>query len=376
MPGNRLNLFFYEEAVRPIVERHFPGLRWGAAHIQAGSDVLGFDTERSMDHGWGPAITLFIAQDEHSPALGARIRAVLSDELPFHVRGFPTRWRDPEDGSPVLWRHGDMVMATSRPIRHHVGVGAERNVLRNWLGVDPLRDAHWRVQEWLAVPTQRLRTVVSGPIYRDDTGELARAREALRWYPHDVWLYLLAEQWHRIGQEAAFMGRTGEVGDELGSRVLAARLVREVMQLCFLMERRYAPYSKWFGSAFAQLGIAPRLTPHLSAALSGETWQQRDTHFAAIYRLVAEQHNTLGLTPFVDPTPGPFHTRPFTVLPEGAHWRALREAIADERVRRLVRHQHQVVGSVSQWADSTDVLDAPPWWDHLRQVYRTMADSD
>ena len=65
--------------------------------------MLGFDTVRSMDHGWGPALTLFIAQEEYSDALGARIMRVLGDELPFHVRGFPTRWRDPEDGSPVLW---------------------------------------------------------------------------------------------------------------------------------------------------------------------------------------------------------------------------------------------------------------------------------
>ena len=71
MPGAELNRHVYDEAVRPIVERHFPELRWGAARIEAGSDVLGFDTARSMDHGWGPALTLFIAHDEYSPALGA-----------------------------------------------------------------------------------------------------------------------------------------------------------------------------------------------------------------------------------------------------------------------------------------------------------------
>jgi hypothetical protein len=270
-----------------------------------------------------------------------------------------------------------MVMADGRPVHHAVGVGPEHDVLRNWLGVDPLREAPWRVEEWLCIPTQRLRNVVAGAVYRDGTGELARAREALRWYPHDVWLYLLAAQWLRIDQEAPFMGRTGEVGDELGSRLLAGRLVREVMQLCFLMERRYAPYAKWFGSAFAQLAIAPRLTPHLMAAQQGETWQERDRHFATIYRLVAERHNALGITAPLDPTPVLFHTRPFTVLPEGMRWRALCDAIIDERVRRLARRQHQVVGSLSQWADSTDVLDATRlWWEPLRGVYRAIADAD
>jgi hypothetical protein len=122
------------------------------------------------------------------------------------------------------------------------------------------------------------------------------------------------------------------------------------MQLCFLMERQYAPYAKWFGSAFAQLAIAPQLTPHLTAALQSETWQERDRHFAAIYRL------------------------PFTVLPEGLRWRVVCDAIIDERVRRLARRQHQLVGSISQWADSTDVLDAPAWWTRLRRVYLETAD--
>jgi len=152
--------------------------------------------------------------------------------------------------------------------------------------------------------------------------------------------------------------------------------VREVMQLCFLMERQYAPYSKWFGSAFAQLAIAPQLMPHLMAALNGQTWQERDRHFATIYRLVAEAHNTVGVTPPLDPTPARFHDRPFTVLPEYMRWQLLCDAIADERVRRLVRSQRQVIGSISQWADSTDVLESHTWWDHLRRDYREMADAD
>jgi hypothetical protein len=57
-------------------------------------------------------------------------------------------------------------------------------------------------------------------------------------------------------QEEPFVARTGDVGDELGSQVIAGRLVRALMQLCFLMERRYAPYSKWFGTGFSRLSIA------------------------------------------------------------------------------------------------------------------------
>jgi len=42
---------------------------------------------------------------------------------------------------------------------------------------------------------------------------------------------VLACQWRRISQEEPFVGRCDEVVDELGSAVVAARLVRDLMRL-------------------------------------------------------------------------------------------------------------------------------------------------
>ncbi|MCA1647887.1 MAG: DUF4037 domain-containing protein [Chloroflexi bacterium] len=39
-------------------------------------------------------------------------------------------------------------------------------------------------------------------MFHDTPGQLTRARTALAYYPYDVWLYLLAAQWARIGQQA------------------------------------------------------------------------------------------------------------------------------------------------------------------------------
>jgi hypothetical protein len=73
-------------------------------------------------------------------------------------------------------------------------------------------------------------------------------RERLAYYPRDVWLYLLAAGWARIGQEEHLMGRAGTVGDEVGSALIGARLVRDIMRLAFIMERTYAPCAKWFAA--------------------------------------------------------------------------------------------------------------------------------
>src|SRR5581483_7403542 len=101
--------------------------------------------------------------------------------------------------------------------------------------------------DWLSFPQQELLCLTAGEVFYDGLCEVEKIRRKLAYYPHDVWLYLLACQWTRIAQEEAFVGRCGEAGDELGSRVTAARLVRDLMRLCFLFEKRYTPYTKWLG---------------------------------------------------------------------------------------------------------------------------------
>ncbi len=45
IPGLELSRLFYWEVVRPLMDRHYPGLPHAAALIGLGSEVLGFDTQ-------------------------------------------------------------------------------------------------------------------------------------------------------------------------------------------------------------------------------------------------------------------------------------------------------------------------------------------
>jgi hypothetical protein len=143
--------------------------------------------------------------------------------------------------------------------------------------------------------------------------------------------------------------RCGEVSDELGSAVVAARLVRDLMRLCLLMEQRYPPYGKWLGTAFAQ--CSPDLVPTLRAVLAATDWHERERHLAHAYETVAARHNELGMTEFVDPTTRPYHDRPFQVLHAERFAHALRASITDPDVVDLPPH-----GSVDQHVDNTDAL--------------------
>lgn len=365
LPGLQLCERLYHDAVAPavapILERHFPRLHHGAGRLGTSSDVLGFDTARSMDHDGGPQVELYLADADYSDDLVAEIRRVMADELPFEIASYPTHFATPEV-------HGGFVTATDqRPISHKVRVSTARRFFVRYLGVDPLDAAGLSAAAWLAIPEQHLRTVTVGGVFRDDLGDLLRARDVLRWYPHDVWLYLLAAQWRRIEQEEPFMARCADVGDELGSRLVAARLAREVMHLCFLMERQYAPYSKWFGIAFTHLACGSSVGSVLNAALGADVWSERERDLSTAYVLVAEMHNALGITAPIPPHVSPFYDRPYQVIHGDRFWQAIVTRITDHEVRHLPR----LAGSTTQWADSTDVQTYPNWFPRLRALYET-----
>jgi hypothetical protein len=340
VPGVELAARLYREGVAPVLSRHRPGLAHSAALFGAGSEVLGFDTARSTDHDWGPRLQLFVASGD------VGLADLLARELPGSVAGYSTN----------LVRVGERrhLRPAAGPVEHGVEIVALADWLVGRLGFDPL--AGVSTVDWLATPTQVLAEVTGGVVIHDGLGTLHAARRALAWYPDDLWRYVLACQWQRVSQEEAFVGRCVEVGDALGAAVVAARLVRDLMRLCLLMDRQYPPYSKWVGSAFARLPCADRLGPVLTAAVTGQADQ-----LPVAYELVAELHNDLGLTAPVDPSVRDFHERPYRVLHAERFAAAL---MADSSVQGL-----PLTGAIDQVVDSTDVLTRP---DLCRRLMHTL----
>ncbi|HYH85148.1 MAG TPA: DUF4037 domain-containing protein, partial [Pyrinomonadaceae bacterium] len=163
------------------------------------------------------------------------------------------------------------------------------------------------------------------------------------------------------------MGRAGMVGDEIGSALIGSRLVRDLMRLCFLMERVYAPYPKWLGTAFKQLDCAVQLSPVLRAALAANDWQERESHLAHGYEMVAAMHNRLGLTDTLPSEARDFFGRPFRVIALHGFADALLARITDERVRRIA--ERRPIGSIDQFSDSTDLVSHAAWRATLRKLY-------
>jgi len=336
--GMQLCHDFYFECVAPLMERHFPEIQYSAARIGGGSDVLGFDDLRSTDHDWGPQVDLFLTPGDFE-AVGERIYDVFSKKLPFTFKGFSTHFDN------------DYLMGKTNkyPITHRVRTYSVDLYFTRFMGFNPAKGIS--EIDWLRTPEQKLRAIQSGKIFQDGLSALQEIKRVLKWYPDDIWYFIMASQWLRIDQEEPFVARCGDVGDELGSRVVATRQVKEIMQLCFYMEKEFAPYIKWFGTAFSRLQCAQKLLPLLQSIFLTENWKDREKILSEVYLSLAEMHNDLSVTEHIEPNITNFHDRPYLVPHSERFVQALLRKVQSPRLKSLKRQ----IGSVNQFTDSTDI---------------------
>lgn len=326
--GIELARDYYVDLVAPLLRRHLPHVRYAAARVGPGSDVLGLDDVMSRDHDWGLRLQVFVHDRDRAAVLSA-----LDQHLPVRFRGHPVRFGLAADPADAV----------------RIDVTSVSAFARRQLGFDPSASVP-SVEDWLSLTGQAALEVVSGAVFEDQTGELTALREAVAWYPDDVWRYVVACDWQRLDQELPLVGRAGDRGDELGSRTIAARLVDVAVHLAFMLSRSWPPYSKWRGTVLGQLPGCAALAAGLDRVLDAHQWQDRQSALADSLAGLLLLQRQCGL-----PTPAsatePFHDRPYIHLSR-ALVPALLESLRSNEVKALTVG----VGSVEQQTDNVDVL--------------------
>lgn len=329
--GIPLSRAYFEHVVGPLLERHLPGLPYAAARLGSGSDVLGFDDEQSRDHDWGLRLTLLV-EDGRAEEVGALLE-----------RALPTEWRDLPTRFETTW---DPV------VRQRVEVASAADFAASRLGLPAERlsgTLEPTLTDWLSLTGQAALEVTAGPVFHDGTGALTAIRERLAWYPRDVWLYALAADWHRLGQEFPDVGRAGLRGDEDGSAVIAARHVRTMLHLAHLIHRRWPPYGKWLARSAAALPGGGALRTALHDVLDSRDWRSRQAALADAAELLAAAQGGRGL-PTLDPVTEAFFERPHLGVQDLPA--LLLDGIEDPAVRALPVG----VGTAEQVSDNVTVL--------------------
>jgi hypothetical protein len=347
LPGAELARRFFTDVVEPLLSRAVPGLGYAAGRLGSGSDVLGLDDGMSRDHDWGCRLTLLVDEDARDQV--PRILRILEEGLPERFGEFPVRF-------PLTW---------DPAVSHRVEVATVADFSASRLGVDPTRGLS--ALDWLTVTGQSVLEVTAGPVFTDRTRTLAAVRTLLAWYPPDVERYVLAAGWQRLCQLFPMVGRTAESGDELGSRLLSARLAEDLLWLAFALSRRWAPYAKWRGTVFRSLPISASLASLLDAAVAASGWRERENALAAaceaLLNLQRERGHQAPASAVI-----PFFDRPYRTVDQAVPQGLLAD-ITDPDVARLP----PLVGAIEQWVDSTDVLASPGRRAAVETTYRAWA---
>lgn len=355
--GMQLSEMFFNEVVKEIIDTNFSDLKYSAGLIGFGSEVLGFDTERSTDHHWGPRVMIFLKEKDFNKK--DKISDILSKELPPTFRGYSTHFGNPDEiGVQLL-----IEAKAGQPINHRVEIHTIESFFKSYLLIELNDDL--TASDWLTLSEQKLRTIRSGKIFYDQLG-LKQIQKKLHYFPKDVWLYMLESEWMKISQEEPFVGRCGDVKDELGSKIIVARLVQSIMKLCFLIEKEYAPYSKWFGTAFSRLKCAKKLSHILDKILASKDWKEREKYLSQAYKIIAQMHNSLKLTkPFATDVSS-FHDRPYLVIHGDVFASELKKKIKDPAVKKISAD----IGSVNQLSNAVDLLENDKLLKKLKVLYR------
>jgi hypothetical protein len=328
--GAEYSRLYYEQVVRPALDARWPDLPRAAGRLGSGSDVLGLDDAVSRDHDWGLRLNLLVSAD-----MAAHVDAYLEESLPDSFEGLPTRFTTTFDP-----HH-----------RHRVQVQDVPSFVRSRTGVDPREPLS--TDDWLMLTGQAVLEVTAGPVFVDTDGALTDARSALSWYPDDVGAYVVATDWARVAQELPFVGRTAERGDDLGSRVIIARLAEVAMHLAHLVDRRWPPYAKWLGTSLTRLPRSHVVVEPLGRALTSTDWRAREDGLIEALRALNRLQADAGLPTVDDPVEG-FWDRAYRGIRVEV-MTALEESIDDPDVRARPRG----IGSAEQWSHNVDVLTDP-----------------
>lgn len=354
--GRELCRAFFEQAAKPLLEQAFPGLSYTAGLMGYGSDVLGYDDAVSTDHMWGPRFYLFLS--EKDMGLQPQIEKLFAEKLPVSFLGYSVNFSppDPNDRGVRL-----PVPVEDGPVSPLIWIYTPHGYLKEYLGKSDL--GQLSEADWLAFSEHRLLALRSAEFYVDGL-QMKELLAPLGFYPTDVQKYLIASNWSLIAEEQAFVGRCAQVGDEIGSRLACGRIVERLMRLCFLYCGEYAPYSKWFGTAFSRLPIDGKLKDAITVAVSAPDYPQREAALVEAQLRTADLHNQSGITEPVAVKAQKYFGRDMTVIFADRIVQAVQDTLSRTPLEGL-----PLLGSISEVANMVTFSDNPRWQSRIGALY-------
>jgi hypothetical protein len=217
--------------------------------------------------------------------------------------------------------------------------------------------------DWLSFSEHRLLALTSGKLFSDGLN-IQNILNKLRFYSDDVRLYLIASNWSLIAEEQAYVRRCYDVGDTPGSIMVCGRIADRLMRLAFLYYEKYAPYSKWFGTAFLKLPIDENIKRSISYSIEATDIDKRENHIVTAQKLMADLHNKSGLTEPVDVQIETYYERKIKVIFADKIATAVMNKLSGTEFER-----YPLIGTLSGVPNFTNIFDDPARQKNIKMLY-------
>lgn len=126
------------------------------------------------------------------------------------------------------------------------------------------------------------------------------------------------------------MGRCNDVDDYIGGKLITSRMIGKLMRLCFMYERTYFPYSKWFGTAFKGLNCASPVGELIKTALTAHVYAEREESLCRLLQEVGTLHNKSGLTDPIGTQLIHYHDRPYRGMAPEPFCESLKKVFSED----------------------------------------------
>lgn len=355
--GKELGEQFFREVAKPILDQNFPDLVYTAGLLGYGSDILGYDDMISSDHMWGPRFYLFLRQEDLEQK--ENIMEVFSRTFPYTYRGFSVHFSKPDPNDHGV-RHAEAI--TEGEVSPLIFISTFEEYLLEYLGAGSLDNL--TLTDWLTFAEHKLLSLTCGKLFADDL-RIQNELDKISFYPPEVKMYLIASNWSLAAEEQAFVKRCASVGDETGSILACARIAERLIRLAFLYCSRYAPYSKWIGTAFTELPVSEEIKNAIRAALTALSIKEREKNLVLAQKLLADLHNSLELTEPVEVQIQKYFDRDILVI--------FADRIAAAAAKQLAGTElagYPLIGTLSEVANFTAISDKPEFRENVKKLYR------
>lgn len=235
---------YYEKYGKPMIEANFPEYagKIAVGLCGEGSECFGFEDDISTDHDCGPGFAMWITKEVYE-----KIGGKLEEEYEKLPKVFAGHIR-----KATLTGSG------------RCGVVVIEDFYKRVLGGKAIPQTE---DEWLLVDEFALAAATNGRVFVDELGEFSRRRaHLLSYYPENVWYARVAKTLIKCAQTGQYnYGRCMARGDYVTAQIALSQYMQNVMELVFLLNKRYAPYYKWQQRAMADLAILPEIGDILKA---------------------------------------------------------------------------------------------------------------